>query len=118
MYAGADMLIMPSLFEPCGLTQLIALRYGTVPIVRAVGGLMDTVFDKDYSDKPEEERNGFVFHQPDEPGLDSAMSRAIRLWFNYPEEFRQLMRQGMRYDYSWSRPGQDYLNIYNYVRHP
>jgi starch synthase len=84
--------------------------------VRAVGGLLDTVFDKDYSDKPLTERNGYVFHQSDEPGLESAMHRAIGLWYHHPDEFRQLMIQGMRYDYSWARPGQDYLNIYNYIR--
>jgi len=116
IYAGADMVVMPSMFEPCGLTQLIALKYGTVPIVRGVGGLIDTVFDKDYSDKPEDERNGFMFYQTDEPGLDSAMVRAIGLWQHHPAEFRQLIMQGMQCDYSWSKPGQDYLNVYNYIR--
>ena len=118
IYAGADMIIMPSMFEPCGLTQLIALKYGTVPIVRAVGGLFDTVFDKDHSDRPEEQRNGYVFHQADETGLESAMHRAIGLWRHHPDDFRQLMVQGMQCDYSWARPAQDYLNIYNYIRNP
>ncbi len=118
IYAGADMVIMPSMFEPCGLTQLIALKYGTVPIVRAVGGLMDTVFDKDYSDRPVTERNGYMFHQPDEAGLESAMHRAIGLWHHHPADFRQLLVQGMRCDYSWSHPGQDYMNIYHYIRQP
>ena len=117
IYAGADMVVVPSLFEPCGLTQMIALRYGTVPIVREVGGLADTVFDRDYSTKPEEERNGYVFHQADDPGIESAMDRAIGLWFGYPEEFRELAANGMRCDYSWNRPGADYVNIYEYIRH-
>ena len=117
IYAGADMMIVPSIFEPCGLTQMIALRYATVPIVRAVGGLLDTVFDRDYSEKPEHERNGYLFRDADYPGLESAMSRAMGLWNLYPGEFRRLMAQGIAYDYSWNHPGQDYLNIYEYIRH-
>jgi starch synthase len=116
IYAGADMLVVPSLFEPCGLTQMIALRYGTVPIVRWVGGLADTVFDRDYSERPARERNGYVFHQADNTGVESAMDRAIGLWFDYPQEFASLADNGMHYDYSWNRPGQDYLNIYEFIR--
>jgi starch synthase len=116
IYAGADMVIVPSLFEPCGLAQLIALKYGTVPIVRAIGGLVDTVFDRDYSDRPYEHRNGYVFHQVDHQALESAMARAIGLWHGYPHEFRQLMLNGMRQDHSWAGPGQDYVNIYEYIR--
>jgi starch synthase len=117
IYAGADLLVVPSLFEPCGLTQMIALRYGTVPIVRWVGGLADTVFDRDYSERPEEARNGYVFHQTDHLAIESAMDRAIGLWFDYREEFTALAVRGMRYDYSWNRPGADYLNIYESIRH-
>jgi len=116
IYAGSDMIIMPSLYEPCGLTQMIALKYGTVPIVRAVGGLMDTVFDRDYSDRPWEQRNGYVFHQADATGLESAMLRAIGLWYSYPDEFRRLVINGMKCDYSWNYPGQHYLNIYEHIR--
>jgi starch synthase len=116
VYAGADMIIMPSLYEPCGLAQMIALKYGAVPIVRAVGGLVDTVFDRDYSDRAPHDRNGYVFHEPDATGLESAMSRAIGLWYDYPEEFRRLIINGMKYDYSWNFPGQHYINIYEYIR--
>lgn len=117
IYAGADMLIVPSLYEPCGLTQIIGLRYGTVPIVRAVGGLADTVFDRDYSDKPEQQRNGYVFHDTDYIALESAMHRAIDLWYHDPDQFHQLMVQGMEQDYSWRYAGQHYLNIYEFIRH-
>jgi starch synthase len=117
IYAGADMIVVPSMFEPCGLTQMIALRYGMVPIVRAVGGLTDTVFDRDYSSKPPWERNGYVFHHADYAAIESAMRRAIGLWYLYPEEFRQLIINGMRYDYSWNHPGQNYVNVYEYIRH-
>lgn len=116
IYAGADILIVPSMFEPCGLTQMIALRYGTVPVVRYVGGLADTIHDRDYSDLPADQRNGYVFHQADQYAFESAMDRAIGLWFDYPDDFRELARNGMRYDYSWNHPGQDYLNIYDYIR--
>jgi len=115
IYAGSDMLIVPSLFEPCGLTQMIALKYGTVPVVRAVGGLVNTVFDRDYSAKPPEERNGYVFHQTDIKAIESALFRAIGLWNSYPDEFRQLMLNGMRYDFSWNHPGQHYLGIYHHI---
>lgn len=117
IYAGSDMLVVPSNYEPCGLTQMIALKYGTVPIVRSVGGLADTVFDRDYSSRPEHERNGYVFHHSDHAALESAMGRAIGLWYAYPDEFRKLMLNGMRYDYSWNQPGQDYLNIYEHIRY-
>jgi len=116
IYAGADMMLVPSRFEPCGLTQLVAVRYGTVPVVRSVGGLADTVFDKDYSDRPLYERNGYVFDHYDHPGLESALGRAISCYFEYPDHFRELMKNAMRCDYSWNRPGEDYLNIYDYIR--
>ncbi len=115
IYAGSDLLVMPSLFEPCGLTQMIALKYGTVPVVRAVGGLIDTVFDRDHSSSWE--RNGYVFHQPDAPGIESALSRAIGLWYCFPEEFRELQLNGMRTDHSWAGAARDYLNIYEHIRH-
>lgn len=118
IYAGADMILVPSNYEPCGLTQTIGMKYGTVPIVRGVGGLVNTVFDRDYDpNKPPEERNGYVFYQTDYGALESAMDRAIGLWYNYPQEFRQLALQGMAYDYSWNHPGTEYLEIYDRIRH-
>jgi starch synthase len=116
IYAGADIMLVPSQFEPCGLTQLIALHYGTIPVVRTVGGLADTVFDKDHSDRPLHERNGYRFDDYDAPGLESALGRAIDCYYQYPEHFRELMKNAMRADYSWNRPGQDYLNIYDFIR--
>ena len=116
IYAGSDMMIVPSLFEPCGLTQLISMKYGTIPVVRAVGGLADTVHDKDNAhDKPLHERNGFVFNDYDNPGIESALSRAISCYYEYPEHFRDLIVNAMRSDYSWSQPGQHYLNIYDHI---
>lgn len=118
IYAGADMIVVPSNYEPCGLTQMIGLKYGTVPIVRGVGGLVNTVFDRDYDQTHlPEERNGYVFYQTDNRALESAMDRAIGLWNHYPDEFEKLVIQGMNYDYSWNYPGKDYLGIYEYIRH-
>lgn len=117
IYAGADMMVVPSNYEPCGLTQLISFKYGTVPIVRGVGGLVSTVFDRDYdTNKPPEKRNGYVFYQTDPHALESAMERAIGLWYEYPKEFEQLVQQGMEYDYSWNNSGKQYLSIYEYIK--
>lgn len=116
IYAGADMLIVPSVYEPCGLTQMIAMKYGTVPIVRHVGGLADTVFDANYAHKPYLERNGFTFNDFNYKGLESALHRAIGLWYEYPQYFQELMENGMHHDFSWNHPGQHYLDIYHHIR--
>jgi len=117
IYSGSDMMVVPSVFEPCGLSQLIALRYGTVPIVRSVGGLADTVFDKDHAHADLSMRNGFTFNDLNNQGLESAMNRAISLYYDYPGHFRILMANGMRSDYSWNHPGTHYMNIYDLIRH-
>jgi starch synthase len=117
IYAGADMIVVPSNYEPCGLTQMIGLKYGTVPIVRGVGGLLNTVFDRDHDTfHPPEERNGYVFFQTDNRALESAMDRALGLWYEYPQEFKKLQVQGMNYDYSWNHPGEKYLQVYDYIK--
>ena len=116
IYAGADLMVVPSAFEPCGLTQMIAMKYGTVPVVRATGGLADTVFDANFSQRPYDERNGYTFNDFNEQGLESALGRAVGMWYAYPDHFRELMANGMRYDFSWKNPGQYYLNIYDYIR--
>ena len=115
IYAGADMLVIPSAFEPCGLTQLIAMKYGTVPVVRATGGLADTVFDANHSSKPYEERTGYTFEGFDNESLEHALGRAIGLWYKYPKYFHQLRLNGMYADYSWNQSGSHYLNIYHHI---
>lgn len=116
IYAGSDMFIVPSIFEPCGLTQMIALKYGTIPIVRRTGGLADTIFDIDHSGKPFKEINGYTFDVPDATGLDSALDRAIHCWFEDPEKWRNLMLNGMKIDFSWNHPSDIYLDIYKKLR--
>jgi starch synthase len=115
IFAGADMMIVPSLFEPCGLTQMIALKYGTVPIVRRTGGLADTIFDVDFSKKPFEKTNGYTFDSPDNAGIESALGRAIDCWFHDPDKWRHLMIQGMKIDFSWNLPADEYLKIYQTI---
>ena len=116
IYAGSDMIIVPSMYEPCGLTQMMGMRYGSVPIVRAIGGLVDTVLDRDYSSAAWEDRNGYVFQQDDYQALESAMHRAFGLWYAYPDQFRELIANGMRRDFSWNIPGQHYTNIFELIR--
>jgi len=116
IYGGADLILIPSVYEPCGLTQLIAMKYGVVPIVRRVGGLADTVFDANYSDRPFGERNGYTFDELTQTAQDHAMDRAVGLWYQYPEYFRQLRLNGMRADHSWAAPAGRYLDIYHHLR--
>ena len=112
IYASADMFIIPSQFEPCGLTQLIALRYGTVPIARMTGGLCDTVFDSDTSSRPLKKRNGFTFDRADAPAMSAALTRALECYKKQPEKWQSLMIQGMRQDVSWRLPAQEYVAVY------
>ncbi len=116
IFAASDMLMIPSLFEPCGLTQLIALRYGTIPIVRVTGGLADTVFDRDTSTRPLAERNGFTFDFPDTGGVEWALSRAIECYKNDKEKWSSLMLNGMRKDFSWKHATPEYLSLYQELK--
>lgn len=116
IYAGSDMFIVPSLFEPCGLTQLIAMKYGSIPIVRKTGGLADTVFDVDYSGLKFEETNGYTFDYPDNTGIDSALDRALHCWYNNPDKWRKLMLNAMNIDFSWNKSSDAYLDIYKKLK--
>jgi len=98
--------MMPSKFEPCGLSQLIALRYGTVPVARAVGGLADTVFENDSPDS-----NGFLFSGYSPEALLSAVERALTI-FRDREKYLRLVKTGMNSDYSWERSAPLYLDLY------
>ncbi len=117
IYAASDMFIVPSLFEPCGLTQMISLKYGAVPIVRKTGGLADTIFDVDYSGKPFNETNGYVFEYPDNKGIESALNRAFDCWFHQQDKWRKLMINGMKIDFSWNEPSNEYLEVYKSLIH-
>jgi starch synthase len=112
IYAATDMCIIPSLFEPCGLTQMISLRYGTVPLVRVTGGLADTVFDIDTSSRPIEQRNGFTFEFPDAKGIHWVVDRAIDCYEKNPEKWSSLLMNGIKMDFSWKRAAPEYLSTY------
>jgi len=109
IYAGADMFLMPSRFEPCGLGQLIAMRYGTIPIVRATGGLADTVHDFNPATGS---GNGFVFSEYAESALWHAIERAVKLYREQPGQWMRLVRGAMELDFSWARSGVEYLQLY------
>ena len=109
-YAGADCFIMPSIFEPCGLAQMISMRYGTLPIVRKTGGLMDTVDGYwDYG----ENATGFSFNDPDANGLRVTIDQAITMWYNDHEMWNRLQRNGMMKDFSWSKSAEVYKRLYD-----
>lgn len=109
------MLLVPSRFEPCGLTQLIAMRYGTIPVVRSVGGLADTVFDKDNSEKDIDMRNGYVFKNDDVIAVERALDRAIACFNTAAKDFHSLIVTAMQADHSWSKSGQCYIDIYKHI---
>jgi starch synthase len=110
--AGADIFLMPSRFEPSGLNQMYSQRYGTPPIVHAVGGLVDTVIDADVRSLTGGTATGFVFRQPSVPALAGAIERALAL-FARPDAWRALQRTGMAQDFSWSRSAAQYIDLYN-----
>ncbi|MFA6198203.1 MAG: glycogen synthase [Patescibacteria group bacterium] len=109
IYASSDFFLMPSRFEPCGLGQLIAMRYGTIPIVRATGGLKDTVTDRQESKSA---GNGYVFAEYTPAALEVAVSRAITLYHHDPAAWRHLQIMAMRFDSSWHKAAEEYLQLY------
>ncbi|MDP1609095.1 MAG: glycogen synthase [Chlamydiales bacterium] len=111
IYAASDFTLVPSHFEPCGLTQLIAMRYAAIPIVRATGGLKDTVFDCEDYNIPHGSRNGFTFSDPKE--LIPTLQRAFELYNQDPATFQSLIRRALQADYSWKKPAAQYLKIYS-----
>ena len=112
MYAGADLFLMPSRFEPCGLGQLYAMRYGAVPVVAAVGGLRDTVHDPGDDALAEGQGTGFAFEYVDAPGLRWALDRAARMFRERPQAFAAVRRAGMQRDSSWDASAREYVQLY------
>ena len=109
IYAGADLFLMPSKSEPCGLSQMIAMRYGTVPIVRETGGLKDTV--QPY-EAWRDAGNGFTFANYASGDMLYVIREAVYLYKDYPDAFSRLRKRAMKCDFSWARSARDYLRIY------
>ncbi|HWE40727.1 MAG TPA: glycogen synthase GlgA [Isosphaeraceae bacterium] len=113
--AGADAFLMPSLYEPCGLNQLYSLAYGTVPIVRATGGLADTVVDATPEALADGTATGFAFREATPRGLRAAIDRALALWAD-PAAWERLAMTGMQADWSWDRSAAAYAALYDEIR--
>lgn len=109
IYAGSDVFVMPSLFEPCGLGQLIAMRYGTVPVVRDTGGLHDTIVNQGKNGA-----NGFVFKKFEGPALTASLQAALRSYQN-PKQWKKLQIRGMKQDFSWKKSAEDYIKLYKSI---
>ena len=107
-YAGGDIFIMPSLFEPCGLSQMISMRYGTVPVARGVGGLVDTVSDADAGPRG----TGFLFDDFTPEALMCAVKRALT-HFSEPRSWSQLRKRCMEKDFSWDLSARSYMTLYS-----
>jgi starch synthase len=110
--AGADIFLMPSLYEPSGLNQLYSMRYGTPPVVRATGGLADTVIDCTPATLASDTATGFRFIPCSCAGLLDAVHRAVGLYRGLPDQWLRLMRAGMRQDWSWQRSAREYEQLY------
>ena len=109
IYAGCDMFLMPSRFEPCGLGQIISLRYGTIPIVRATGGLADTIVDYNADSA---NGNGFVFNEFSSDEMFDAIMRALKLYNESPDIWASLVKRALTLDFSWSRSAKKYIELY------
>ena len=110
IYAAADMFLMPSKFEPCGLSQMISMRYGTAPIVRETGGLKDTVVPYNGVTK---EGNGFTFYSYNAHDMLYAIERAVGLYYDYKEDWAKLIRNAMDTDFSWDKISDSYAQLYD-----
>jgi starch synthase len=106
IYGGSDIFLMPSLFEPCGLGQLIAMRYGSVPVVREVGGLTDTVREPVTG-------FGFVGYNSDE--FWNALARALYVYRNHPDQWREIQHNGMTADFTWQTSAERYCELYHWA---
>ncbi len=107
LYAASDIMLIPSLFEPCGLTQLISMKYGTIPIAHRVGGLCDTIIN---------EKNGFLFNKPTKEVFLKTLQKAVNCFENEKSSWKQLQLNGIKSDFSWNKSASKYLQLYRKSR--
>jgi starch synthase len=106
IYAGSDAFLVPSLYEPCGLTQMISMRYGSLPIGRTVGGLVDTIDDREGS------QNGFLFEKSTIEELEDVVLYVYDEWMNNRDEWKQMVKNAMSADFSWKKAAREYIKVY------
>lgn len=104
MYAGADFIVIPSLYEPCGLIQMIAMLFGTIPIAHKTGGLIDSI---------KEGRNGFLFSKYTSEALEKTISHAISMWKTDKSNYEEVVENAMHTDFSWTKSAKEYMSLYN-----
>jgi starch synthase len=114
--AAADLSLTASRFEPCGLTTMYAMRYGALPVTRAVGGLADTVVDPESCDSGESDATGFLFEDETPEAMSTCVERATR-WFKR-DKWRALQRSAMKRDFGWKRSAGHYMNVYGQCTRP
>mgnify|MGYP003062780201 FL=1 len=112
IYAGADIFLMPSQNEPCGLAQMVAMRYGTIPIVRETGGLKDTVEPYNEFEKC---GTGFTFHNYNADDLLYTINYAKNIYFNHREDWNDIIQRGMEKDFSWGSSALQYQGMYDWI---
>lgn len=116
IYAAADAMIIPSIFEPCGLTQMIGMRYGTIPIGRKTGGLANTIIDKEQGDSYTKDPTGFLFERPEEHEIDSVLDRTFDCFHHNRPEWKKMIQNGLSIDLSWQRSAKTYDKIYHFTK--
>jgi len=109
LYAASDIFLMPSLYEPCGLSQMIAMRYGSVPLARATGGLVDTITNH-FSDP--QNSTGFLFDQKTPEGFDAALRRTLQVYSD-SQTWRTIQQRAMTRNFSWGYSAQEYIDLYH-----
>ncbi|NMA68464.1 MAG: glycosyltransferase, partial [Desulfitobacterium sp.] len=109
IYLGSDIFLMPSRFEPCGIAQMMAMGYGTIPIVRATGGLKDTVISYDWN---QEKGNGFSHDNYNAHEFLATVERALELYHNHKKAWRRLQENAVKADFSWENSASQYIKLY------